>query len=118
MQVVLTAILDTYKKLKDGSMKVTFETGELWAEQVLGIHELCNQEIYIAMWQNPLAYQDIQDNLPKALEQTPKRKSSSKRLRSVLYLLRKKWGKGDKDDYYEKMMDSIIEFYKGKLDEW
>lgn len=117
MIVTLWAVIEWYKQLKDRSFKITLETWELAGTDLLGLHELYNKPIHITFGENPVKYEDIEDKLPEALEKQPKQKSASQRLRYVLYVLRKQTGKEGKfDDYYEKMMDKIIEFYKDKLD--
>lgn len=115
MHVTLWCIINSYTQLKDRWFKIVLETGELWPEQVLWLHQIYNKNAWATIGENPVNFEEIKDQLPKALEQTPKTKSQSQRLRSVLYLLwKQQWE--DWDKFYEKKMEEIIEFYKSKLD--
>lgn len=114
MQVTLWCILASYNQTKDRGFKIVIETGELWAEQVLWLHELYNKNAWATIGENPVDFDDIKDDLPKAIQQWPKKKTPSERLRAVLAVYGKQQGE-DPDTFYKKKMEEIIEFYKSKL---
>lgn len=114
MQTTLWCILVSYQQTKDRGFKLVLETGELGAEQILWLHDIYNKNAWATIGENPVNFDDIKDQLPTALEQKPKTKTQSQRLRAVLAVLAQQLNE-DVDKFYEKKMEELIEFYKSKL---
>ena len=116
--IILPAQLESYRSLKDKSYKITFETGEITAEQAAGINSILQQFGYVAFKNEPFKEQEkhLLENLESDYED--KGKTPSQRLRAVLY---RNWeqnqeGYEDFQLYYNFKIEKIITHYKGKLD--
>jgi hypothetical protein len=112
--ILIAAIQESYRSLKDGTLKIIFETQVPTPEQVTKI-ALSNQKF------GYLAFSDSENEgeLQKIMEQIPKTdldfgKTKGQRLRGVLYKL---WEQNNRsyevfDDFYNYMMERAIEHYK------
>lgn len=117
--LILPAQLESYRSLKDRSVKIVFETGELTPDQAAGINQTLQKFGYLAFKDNPFKEQEkeVIGNLEADFED--KGKTPGQRLRGVLY---RNWEQDNKGfetfaTYYPHMMEKIINHYKSKLDD-
>jgi hypothetical protein len=115
--IILPAQLDGLRTLADKTIKVTFETGELTPQDLLGLMENIHQFGYLAFKKEPFAEKEKEmlDNIKSDF--TFKGKTSSQRLRSVLYLMWQQNNEGFDSSvkHYEHHMDIILNQYKNNL---
>jgi hypothetical protein len=116
--IILPAILEGIRSLKDKTYKLTFETNELTPEQFGAIGASLQTFGYLAFKKDP--YKEKEREMLNSLESDyeEKGKSKAQRLRAVLY---RNWeqesmGYGVFDDYYNHHMERVINHYKEKLD--
>jgi hypothetical protein len=115
--IIIGATLESYRSLKDRTLKVVFETIEPTPEQFLGIGTSAQQFGYLAFKTSQLkeaekrAIAEAED-----LEEDPN-KTPSKRLRSVLYVAFSNDSKGYQnfDSYYRGRMEEFINLVKQEL---
>lgn len=115
--IVVGATLESYRSLKDRTLKIVFDTNEPTPEQFLGIAQSVQQFGYLAFKTSPLkeaekkAIEDAED-LEEDSNKTP-----SKRLRSVLYVAFTNDNKGYQnfDSYYRGRMEEFINMVKEEL---
>ncbi len=116
--IQIPAILDSYRSLKDRTLKVTFETSEPTPEQFMGIGSSVQQAGYLFFKSNPFTNRekDVIENMKADYEDTGK--TPGQRLRGVLYVNfeQKPEGYTTFSDYYSAKMETIINHYKSKLD--
>lgn len=113
------AILESYRSLKDNTLKLTFETQEPTPEQLMNVAQL-NQKFGFLAFKKDDYKQDEKDFL-KGLEsnyEDDKKKSPSKRLRDVLFVWWKQDDKGysDFENFYTHFMEKYIDNIKSKLE--
>ena len=114
----LPAGLDGYRSLKDKTLKLTFETGELTPEQMANIHYALNKVGYLAFAPDPFATKELEDIDSLKVEYDDTGKSPQQRLRAVLY---RNWEQSKQgyevfNDYYGAKMEKLINHFKDKLD--
>jgi hypothetical protein len=115
--ILIPSILDSLSTLKDGTIKLVFETQELTPEKVGELFGYRNKMGYLAF--KPELFQkdevEIFDKL-KA-DEFEGSKSPSQRMRNVFYVLWQKQPEGyaDFNLYYQFRMNQIIEKLKEKL---
>ena len=116
--LIIPSILSTFTSLKDKTLKVVFETNEVTPEQMTNIAKNLQQFGYLAFKKEAFNKQDteILDSLDTKYQS--KGKSHSQRLRNVLYVNFEQNNKGFKtfDEFYDSGMNTIIEYFKNKLD--
>ena len=116
--LILPAILESHRSLKDKSLKLVFETSEVTPEQLVGIAQNTQKFGYLAFKEDTFKQdeQDVLDGLKSEYED--KGKSPSQRLRNVLYIYYKQSDKGFKTftDFYNNEMETILYYFKNKLD--
>ena len=116
---ILPAILESFRSLKDRTLKVTFETNELTPEQLAGLNEGLGKAGYLAFKDNPFKEQEkeLLDGLEAEYDDA--KKSPSQRLRNVLFRLWEKNPEGYEDHrlHYQFKMEKIINHYKKLLDD-
>ncbi len=116
--IVLPAILEGIRSLKDKTYKLTFETNELTPEQFSAIGASIQTFGYLAFKQDPFKQKekDMLETIEAEYEDTGKTKSQ--RLRGVLYRNWEQQPEGYEvfDDYYNHHMEKIITHFKSKLD--
>ena len=77
--------------------------------------------IYIVVGEKPEELQHMPEDMPRALEQSPNKKSKSKRLRNAMFLYReqeekKPWQtREDFQAFYDHKMEKFIAHYTEKL---
>jgi len=116
--LLLPAILESYRSLKDKTLKLTFETNELTPEQLTGIAMNIQKFGYLAFKEEPFKQKEkeVLESLKSDYEE--KGKTPAQRLRSVLYRL---WQKEPEDfktsvEHYNSKMETLIVHFKSKLD--
>lgn len=117
--IILPAVLESYRSLKDRSVKISFETGELSPSQAGDIQGNILKAGFLAFKSD--VFKENEKQLLESIEvdYDDKGKSPSQRMRSVLYVLWKKDGEGYSvfNHYYEAKMEKFIESLKKKIDE-
>lgn len=115
--IIIPAQLDSLRTLADRTLKVTFETNELNPQDLLGLMENLHQFGYLAFKQEPFG--EKEKNMIEEIKSDFefKGKSSSQRLRSVLYLMYQQNNEGFDSSvkHYEHHMEKIIDHFKSKL---
>lgn len=116
--IIIPAQLENYRSLKDKSLKITFETNELNPQELLGIAENLGQFGYLAFKNEPFKAEEKQMIEDFETEFDDKKKTSSQRLRSVLFLMWQKDNEGFDTSvrHYDHHMEKIINHFKNKLD--
>ena len=116
--LLVGAILESYRSLKDKTIKLTFETQEPTPEQLISIAKHNQKFGFLAF--NEDAFKQTEKEQLSTLESgyEDTGKSKGQRLRSVLFVNWNQDNKGYKnfDEYYNFMMEQIINHYKSKLD--
>ena len=111
--------MESYRSLKDKTIKITFETQEPTPEILTQI-ALHNQKFGFLAFKED-AYKEDEKEFISDLESSyeDKGKTPSKRLRNVLFVLFKQDSEGydNFSDYYNNKMEKFITHIKGKLDE-
>jgi len=116
--IIFPAQLESYRSLKDKTIKVVFETNELTPEQMLGVAGSLQQFGYLAFKNEPFKNneKEVIENLKADYEDTGK--TPSQRMRGVLFVNYEQKNEGYKTftDYYNAKMEVMINHYKNKLD--
>jgi len=117
--IILPAQLESFRSLKDRTLKLVFETNELTPEQAAGINEALQKFGYVAFKDSPFKEQEqeLLDGLEAEFDDG--KKSPSQRLRNVLFRLWEKNPEGYEDHrlHYQFKMEKIINHYKKLLDD-
>lgn len=116
--IVINAILESFRSLKDKTLKLSFETNEPTPEQLNQIAVNSQKYGYLVFSGNQLTPEQL-ESIDKAKNDLyDSSKSPSKRLRSVLYVWFEKDNKGYKtfEDFYLHQMERVINNVKEKLD--
>jgi len=110
--------LEGYRSLKDRSLKLTFETGELSPEQMANIHYSLNKVGWLAFAPDPFATKELDEIDKMKVEFDDTGKPPSQRLRGVMYRLWEQTPEGydSFNDYYNSRMEKLINHYKAKID--
>lgn len=115
--ILLSAIFESFRSLKDKTYKLTFETSELTPEQLqkFGLHLM--QFGFLAFQEKPQEQEFIDALKESKVDFDDTGKTKGQRLRAVLYRNWEIENKGYEvfDDYYNFMMERIITHYKQKL---
>lgn len=116
--IILQATLESYRSLKDRSVKVTFETGELAPSQAGDIQANILRAGFLAFNSDPFTEKQKEFLNSLEAEYTDTNKTPSQRLRGVLWHLFNKAPEGYKTfpAYYENKMEELINHFKTKLD--
>jgi len=116
--LIIGCILESYRSLKDKTLKITFETQEPSGEQLVQIANLIGRFGFLAFKEDMFKENEkkLIDTLKSDYDETGKTKSQ--RLRSVLYVNFEQDNKGYDvfDDYYNYNMEKLILHFKNKLD--
>jgi len=116
--IVINAILESFRSLKDKTIKLSFETQEPTAEQIQAIANSSQKYGYLIFSGTKLTNEQL-DAIDKAKNDLyDSSKTPSKRLRNVLYVWYEQDNKGYKtfEDYYLYQMERIINNVKDKLE--
>jgi len=116
--IIIPAILESFRSLKDKTFKVVFESSEMTPEQMSGLAQNLNLFGYLAFKETPFKDKETEflDSLKPEYDDTGKTKSQ--RLRGVIYRNWEQDPKGYEDHtrHYDFEMEKIITHYKNKLD--
>jgi len=116
--LLIPAILESIRSLKDRTFKISFETSEPTPDQALAIHNCLLKAGYLAFREEPFRSEELKqlNELKSDFELVGK--SPGQRLRGVLYKLFEQHPEGFKSfqKYYEYKMEKVIEHYKGRID--
>ena len=115
--IIIPSILESYRSLKDKTLKINFETNELNSQELLGIVENLGSYGYLAFKKEPFSEKERQqiESIETNLEDSVK--TPSQRLRAVLYRNYERDSQGFKSfaTYYEHNMEIILNHFKNKL---
>jgi hypothetical protein len=113
----IQAGLDSYRSLRDGTLKLSFETGELSPEQMANVHYSLNKSGFLAFAPDALATHELEEIDKLKVEYNDTGKSPSQRLKAVLYLLWKQKPEGftSSEVHYLHHMEKLIDHFKEKL---
>lgn len=116
--IIVPAQLESYRSLKDKTIKIVFETNELTPSQVGDIQGALQSFGFVA-FKNDVFKQnekDMIDNIEVDYQETGK--TSSQRLRGVLYrwFEREPQGFSSFTTFYEHHMEGLLNHFKAKLD--
>lgn len=116
--MIIGAQLESYRSLKDRTLKITFESQELNPQELLGIAENLNSFGYLAFKKEPFAEDERKAIEDLETNYDDKAKTPSKRLRGVLYRNYEQNNEGFDTftRYYDHSMEKIINHFKSKLD--
>lgn len=114
MKIILPSTINPPRLRKDGSASISFDTRELTAEEIFTIMSLRHAEGWLCFAPN-------QEDLQVPEEQAElDEKSSSERLRAVLFVYYKQETEAGRyvglfDTFKKEKMEQIIQFVKNKL---
>lgn len=113
----LPAQLEGYRSLKDRTLKLSFETGELSPEKMADIHYSLNKVGYLAFAPDALSTQELDEIDKLKVEYDDTGKTPGQRLRAVLYRLWEQQSEGYKDFnlFYAYKLEVLIKHFKEKL---
>lgn len=115
--LLIGAIMESYRSLKDKTIKVTFETQEPTPEMLTQI-ALHNQKFGFLAFKED-AFKEDEKTVLMELESSyeDNGKTPSKRLRDVLFVMYKQDDKGYDtfSKFYDYYMEQFIKHVKGKL---
>jgi len=113
----IAAGLDGYRSLRDGTLKLSFETQEITPEMMANIHHSLNKVGFLAFAPDALTTQELDEIDKLKVEYTDMGKPPSQRLRAVLYRLWEQTPEGYKvfNDFYLAKMETLINHFKDKL---
>ena len=115
--ILLPAVYDGSRDLKDRTKKLTFQTSEITPKQAADLQLCVQQFVYLAIKQEEFTKEQIDtiNNLKSDYDDIGK--SPSQRLRGVLFRLWEQSNEGYKDFqlYYNFKMEGFISHLKTKL---
>lgn len=116
--MILPANIESYRSLKDRSVKIIFETAELTPSQVGDLQGNLMKAGFLAFKSDPFKENEKQLLDSIEVEYTDNGKTPSQRLRGVLWhnFQRKPEGYTTFPSYYENKMEQLINHFKQKLD--
>jgi hypothetical protein len=117
MRIILDGILEGIKTRVDGSVNLSFSTNELDASKAGELFQLRGKYCKALLSDSNISKieEELVDNT-QVVDAGKKRKSSSQRLRAVIYRYFEQSGYSiEFDDFYRTEMEKIIEAYKSKL---
>lgn len=116
--LIIGAQLESYRSLKDKTLKLSFETQEPSPEQLTKIAKVSQKFGYLAFKEDNFKTDEIEVLNSLKSEYDDKGKSKSQRLRAVLYknFEQDNLGYTVFDDYYNRKMEELITHFKNKLD--
>ena len=114
--IILKAEVEAIASRRDKTLKLTFGTQEL--KEGAELFALQNKMVNLAINVLDISDSDIEllASNKFGVEDLPNKKSQSKRLRDVIYVLGQQLGESDSEAFYQRKMEQIIEFYRNKLE--
>lgn len=115
--IVINAVLESFRSLKDKTIKLSFETQEPTAEQIQSIALNSQKFGYLVFSGQRLTPEQLDEIERTKNDLYDSTKTPSKRLRNVLFVWWQQNNKGYEkfDDYYLYHMEQIINNVKDKL---
>lgn len=114
MKVMLPAILSGISSRKDRGYNLKFETRELRGSEASLLLEQAHNEGWLLFSPNELKDTDVPDEKADAMTG---QKTQAQRLRGTIYRLWEQKGKkGNFEEYYRSVMESLIDNLKEKLE--
>lgn len=116
--LIIPAVLESYRSLKDRTLKLTFETNEPDPDQMADIQRAAMNAGYLAFNQDPFSSSQEKYLTEMEVDYDDPKKTPSKRLRGVLYRNFEQEPKGYKtfNDYYNSQMELLIMHFKNRLE--
>jgi hypothetical protein len=115
--IIIPCVLESYRSLKDRSVKLIFETGELSPSQIGDVAANLQHSGFLAFNGQPFQSneKELIESLKADFEETGK--TPGQRLRGVLYRCweHDKAGYETFTDYYNSVMEKMIVHHKSKL---
>lgn len=114
--IILKAEVEAISSRRDKTLKLTFGTMEL--KEGAELFALQNKMVSLGINVLDISDADIEILAQNkfGVEDLPNKKSQSKRLRDVIYVLGKQLGTDNDEAFYQQKMEQIISFYKNKLE--
>ncbi len=115
--ILIPAILQTFRSLKDKTLKIEFETNELNPDQYAEISRHIQSFGFLAFKKDEFKTEQIKLLDESKVDYEDRTKSPSKRLRDVLFVSWKQNSEGysDFEDYYRHEMEIFINHIKSNL---
>lgn len=114
--IILKGTVEGVASRKDKTLKIILGTQELKE----GSELFALQNKLVSLGISVLELSDTEIDLIAGnkfgVEDIPNKKSASKRLRDVIYVLGQQLGESDSEAFYQRKMEQIIDFYKSKLE--
>jgi len=116
--LIIPAVLESYRSLKDRTLKLTFETNEPNPDQMADIQKAAMGAGFLAFNITPFSASQEKFITELEVDYDDPKKTPSKRLRGVLYRNFEQESKGYKtfNDYYNSQMELLIMHFKNNLD--
>ncbi len=116
--LIIPGVLESYRSLKDRTLKLTFETHEPTPDQMADIQKSIMNAGFLAFNVDPFSSSQEKYLTEMEVDYDDTNKTPSKRLRGVLYRNWELDKKGYKtfEDFYRSQMEILIVHFKGKLD--
>ena len=116
--IIIGAVLEGFRSLKDKTLTLKFDTNEPTPEQLVEIALSIQKFGYVAFSLDEFKTKEIEflSNLKSTYED--KTKTHAQRMKNVLYIAWKqnKEGYEDANEYYKFKMEQFINHIKSKLD--
>lgn len=115
--LILPAIFEGSRDLKDKTKKLSFQTNEISPEQAANLQLCVQQFVYIAIKKEDFNKQEIDLINDLKTDYNDLGKTNAQRMRAVLYRLWEQENEGYKDFnlYYDYKTNLLIEHLKSKL---
>lgn len=115
MNIIFEGQIRTYKRLADRTLNITIGTQEMKGDQVGRINDLCDSHLKVFISNEGISDEIKEEIETFAITSKYKKNSNSKLLRNVLYRIWEKLGiEGDSEDFYDKKMLEMIDYFKEK----
>jgi len=116
--LIIPAQLESYRSLKDRTVKLSFETGEPTPDQMAAIQASLMKAGFIAFQDDAFTNEQKDALKDVKVDFDDKEKTPSKRLRAVLFVWWKQEDEGYEvfNDFYIYYMEKFINHVKNKLD--
>ena len=116
--LIIPAVLESYRSLKDRTLKLTFETNEPNPEHMADIQKAIMNAGFLAFNVTPFSSSQEKYLTEMEVDYDDPKKTPAKRLRGVLYRNFEQEPKGYKtfNDYYNSQMELLIMHFKNRLD--
>jgi len=116
--LIIPGFFESYRSLKDRTLKLTIGTRELTPQQMADIQNELMKEGFLAFSTDNFSSSQEKFLTELEVDYDDKSKTPSKRLRGVLYVIWEQDNRGYKtfNDFYNSQMEIVINHFKSKLD--